>query len=895
MTIISDPAKADALNREIVTLLDKGAIVPVNPRWTGGVLFPVLSGPEAYRRSATDTRPAGPECISTGDTISHATHFRGAAGSVPGEWFTSIDLRDAYFHVPIAPSHQRFLRFAFQGKHFQFRVLPFGLSLSPRVFTRVVAAALSPLQAQGVKILRYLDDWLICSPSYEQAVRDTETVLAHVHRLGLTVNEDKSNLVPAQATVFLGVALDTVAMMARPSPRRVDDIMATVAAFQDGAVLPFLQYLKLLGKLVAASSTVPLGLLSLRPMQMWLNGLQLDSTRIVHRQKRLRVSSQCLLSLSQWRDHRWVTQGVPLGQLPARREVISTDASATGWGATWQGRAVQGIWPPCLACPRTVGQPFSGLSPEPSGGNQISPTDAAVTSAVGLGVDQLCQSARNVHTGTEESGGRFPLPSDTVARGVETPSGGGREYLEGLWRGRGGSLCLTGVGPLSPVVLPVRPSQSIRPGCSGSQLAQRSPLRVPSFSNDSSDSAESPTRGPQTSPGGAVLAREDLVSTAAQALLRLADAPPLQSRSPITAGRASVSSPSRSPPAMGLAASGPSEFSGFSGAIADTIANARAPSTRRLYANRWKLFETWCLEHGHDAVQCPIATVLEFLQLLLDRGLTPSTLKVYVAAISCWHCEVNGTTVGHDRNVSLFLKGARRLNPPRRPMSPSWDLSLVLDVLQSPPFEPVNQVSLKWLSWKTAFLLAMASGKRVSELQALSISDACCRWHADGSGVTLWPVASFRPKVLSSASIISPLQLARFGTGSSNEPLCPVRALEAYISATAEMRRSERLFVCYAGSRKGSALSTQRLARWVVEVIKHAYVSQNRPVPAGVRCHSTRSLSTSWAAMHGVPLEEICAAASWSSQSTFTRFYRVNLIPAHPLDGILRQHRSPTL
>ena len=47
-----------------------------------------------------------------------------------GEWFTSVDLKDAYCHVPIVPDHRQFLRFAFRGRHFQFRVLPFGLSLS---------------------------------------------------------------------------------------------------------------------------------------------------------------------------------------------------------------------------------------------------------------------------------------------------------------------------------------------------------------------------------------------------------------------------------------------------------------------------------------------------------------------------------------------------------------------------------------------------------------------------------------------------------------------------------------------------------------------------------------------------------------------------------------------
>ncbi|KAJ8011012.1 hypothetical protein DPEC_G00053780 [Dallia pectoralis] len=77
---------------------------------------------------------------------------------------------------------------------FQFQVLPFGLSLAPRIFTRVVSAALAPLQLRGIKILPYLDDWLICAPSQEQVIRNTEEVLAHIQSLGFTVNWKKTRL-----------------------------------------------------------------------------------------------------------------------------------------------------------------------------------------------------------------------------------------------------------------------------------------------------------------------------------------------------------------------------------------------------------------------------------------------------------------------------------------------------------------------------------------------------------------------------------------------------------------------------------------------------------------------------------------------------------------------------
>ncbi|CAJ0935182.1 unnamed protein product [Ranitomeya imitator] len=82
-----------------------------------------------------------------------------------GEFLASIDIQDAYLHFPIFPSHQRFLRFAVQEQHFQFVALPFGLATTPRVFTKVMAAAVAILHTRGMVVLPYLDDILIKGPS----------------------------------------------------------------------------------------------------------------------------------------------------------------------------------------------------------------------------------------------------------------------------------------------------------------------------------------------------------------------------------------------------------------------------------------------------------------------------------------------------------------------------------------------------------------------------------------------------------------------------------------------------------------------------------------------------------------------------------------------------------
>ncbi len=74
------------------------------------------------------------------------------------DWFVMIDLKDAYFHISILPQHRKFLMFAFRGKAYQYRVLPFGLALSPCTFTKCVDAFLAPLRLQGIRILNYIDD-----------------------------------------------------------------------------------------------------------------------------------------------------------------------------------------------------------------------------------------------------------------------------------------------------------------------------------------------------------------------------------------------------------------------------------------------------------------------------------------------------------------------------------------------------------------------------------------------------------------------------------------------------------------------------------------------------------------------------------------------------------------
>ncbi len=176
---------------------------------------------------------------------------------------------------------------------------------------------------------------------------------------------------------------------------------------------------------------------------------------------------------------------------------------------------------------------------------------------------------------------------------------------------------------------------------------------------------------------------------------------------------------------------------GLPPSVVNTITSARAPSTRHAYRLKWNLFVGWCSSHREDPRRCPIAVVLSFLQDGLERRLSPSTLKVYVAAIAAHHDAVDGKSVGKHDLVVRFLRGARRLNPPRPHLVPSWDLPSVLTALKEEPFEPLQSVELKFLSLKTVLLTALASAKRVGGLQAFSDDDSCLEFGPADSHVVL--------------------------------------------------------------------------------------------------------------------------------------------------------------
>ncbi len=255
---------------------------------------------------------------------------------------------------------------------------------------------------------------------------------------------------------------------------------------------------------------------------------------------------------------------------------------------------------------------------------------------------------------------------------------------------------------------------------------------------------------------------------------------------------------------------------------------------------------------------------------------------MYVAAIAAHHDAVDGKSVGKHDLVIRFLRGARRLNPPRPHLVPSWDLPSVLSALRGDPFEPLQSVELKFLSLKTVLLAALATVKRVGDLQAFSVDDSCLEFGPGNSHVVLRPRPGYMPKVTTTPfrdQVVNLQALPREEADPAIALLCPVRALRIYVDRTQSFRTSGQLFVCFGGQQKGKAVSKQRLAHWIVEAIVLAYQARCLPCPLGVRAHSMRGVASSWALARGASIADICKAAGWATPNTFARFYNLRIEP----------------
>jgi len=262
----------------------------------------------------------------------------------PGDWFFSLDLKDGYYHLSIHPSHRKFVTTELNGVLYQFVGLPFGLSSAPRVFTKVMRVFVRALRVRGIRVLPYLDDFLIVSASRVEALLNRVVVQDLMVSLGLSRNMSKGMWEPAQSVVHLGIGVDSVRNLFFVP----EDKLAIVKAAARSLVTYAASHRRWvhhqrLESFVGFAMSLVVALQQVR-----------TRTRSLYDALANRRSSvaDCRLSAVQLADLQWFVDldgswnGLPLLK-PVPTVTVLTDASDFGWGALVQGgRSARGFFSP---------------------------------------------------------------------------------------------------------------------------------------------------------------------------------------------------------------------------------------------------------------------------------------------------------------------------------------------------------------------------------------------------------------------------------------------------------------------------------------------------------------------------------------------------------------------
>ena len=763
--------------------------------------------------------------------------------------------------------------------------------------------------SRGLRIHQYLDDWLIRSQSQEEAQVNTQAVAELTQSLGWIINQEKSELKPTQVFSFVGYEYHLDSALVKPTQERWLKLQDLILQLKSKRVLTARCLMSLIGLLASTEKMVPEGRLHMRPFQFhlkehWRYPQSLDNL--------LPWTEAIAAHLDWWQNPSNVMIGADLHPKDDSIQLF-TDASNEGWGAHLDQNFTKGLWSDRekrlhinVLELKVVSLALRDFKDQCQNQTVLVATDnstvvAYINKQGGTHSADVCSPVEDhdlvpslshniesqAHSRVPECDGRpaIQVQPSAVNRMVSAPTGLQTDLPEVVHTSC--RLICHSPEPQTPSIRVSYPRpKGLGHRCSEHKLDQPHSICVPSYGSPSQGDPKDqamPVPDHRNSPR---LARDALVLGPSAALNRDPTATPSVNNPTQTVPQAGVPQqpPAPEPPRL-VSRSGQLQEQGFSVEVAERIAAPQRSSTRTIYKSKWALFEKWCRENSVDFSTPSVKQISDFFMYLYqDLNRRPSTIDGYRTAI----VDTLGPTaqhIAHNADLYRLLSSFHRDRPKSSRNLPKWNLSVVLNELTKAPFEPMKDTDLKHLTLKTAFLLALASGKRRSEIHA---------WVANKvSNLGQWEKVALFP----SSDFIAKNQLAREGSQSvspvtipalttivdrqfkEDRTLCPVRALRFYLDRTKDLRGSRSLL--FISFKKGhtSDIRPATLSSWLKQTILLCYKQADQQALdlVQVKAHDIRAFAASKAFYGGVSVDQIMQACHWKAHNTFTNFYLKDL------------------
>ena len=246
----------------------------------------------------------------------------------PNAFFGSLDLRQAYYSLPIQKDSRKFLRFIWEGVIYEYSSLPNGLTSGPRIFSKLLKPMYSALRKLGHTNVAYIDDSFLQSDTYEECVRNISDTLWLADDLGFTVHKEKSVVVPTQQIIFVGFLICSVTMTVRLPPEKCTGMIELCKEILAAKKMTIRKFAQLIGKCVSVEAGV-------RYAALYYNSMEIERDRALKMHRGNFDAVICISNESkiciQWWINNIETSFRPIC-LPKPHRHIESDSSGLGWG-----------------------------------------------------------------------------------------------------------------------------------------------------------------------------------------------------------------------------------------------------------------------------------------------------------------------------------------------------------------------------------------------------------------------------------------------------------------------------------------------------------------------------------------------------------------------------------